>query len=102
MLIGWPSCGLPRNRTASVHYVLPDESLILIGDPMIWRQREPTLKEILSDSIVTALMSADGVDPLELEAMLTQINRKSKSPRQTGRWGTWSCRPAPTHDAPVP
>jgi hypothetical protein len=69
---------------------------------MIWRQREPTLKEILSDSIVTALMSADGVDPLELEAMLTQINRKSKSPRQTGRWGTWSCRPAPTHDAPVP
>ena len=69
---------------------------------MIWRQREPTLKEILSDSIVTALMSADGVDPLELEAMLTQINRKSKSSRQTGRWGTWYCRPAPTHDAPVP
>ena len=69
---------------------------------MIWRQREPTLKEILSDSIVTALMSADGVDPLELEAMLTQINRKLKSPRQTGRWGNWSCRPAPTHDAPIP
>jgi len=69
---------------------------------MIWRQREPTLKEILSDPIVTALMSADGVDPLELEAMLTQINRKSKPPRETGRWGTWSCRPAPTHDAAVP
>ena len=69
---------------------------------MIWRQREPTLKEILSDSIVTALMSADGVDPLELEAMLTQINKKSKSPRQTGRWDTWSCRQAPTHDAPGP
>ena len=66
---------------------------------MIWRQREPTLKEILSDPIVTALMRADGVDPLELEAMLTRINRKSKSPRQTGRWGTWSCRPAPTHKA---
>jgi hypothetical protein len=29
---------------------------------MIWRQREPTLKEILSDSIVIALMEADGVD----------------------------------------
>lgn len=66
---------------------------------MIWRQREPTLKEILSDPIVTALMSADGVDPLGLEAMLTQINGKSKSARQTGRWGTWSCRPAPTHKA---
>ena len=67
---------------------------------MIWRQREPTLKEILSDPIVTALMSADGVDPVELEAMLTQINRRLKSPRQTGRWGIWSCRPAPTHKAP--
>ena len=66
---------------------------------MIWRQREPTLKEILSDPIVTALMRADGVDPFELEAMLTRINRKPKSPRQTGRWGTWSCRPAPTHKA---
>jgi len=55
---------------------------------MIWRQREPTLKEILSDPIVTALMSADGVDPVELQAMLTQINRKSKSSRQTGRWGS--------------
>ena len=70
---------------------------------MIWRQREPTLKELLSDSIVTALMSADGVDPLELEAMLTQINRKSKSSRARQDDGdTWSCRPAPTHDAPVP
>jgi hypothetical protein len=61
---------------------------------MIWRQREPTLKEILSDPIVTALMSADGVDPLELEAMLTQINRQSKSLRQTGRWATGCHRPA--------
>ena len=69
---------------------------------MIWRQREPTLKEILSDPIVTALMSADGVDPLELEALLTQINRKSKSPRQTRRWGIGCCRPAAAHDAPAP
>jgi len=68
---------------------------------MIWRQREPTLKEMLSDPIVTALMSADGVDPLELEAMLTQINSKSKPPRQTGRWDIGCCRPAATHDAPA-
>jgi hypothetical protein len=66
---------------------------------MIWRQREPTLKEILSDPIVTALMRADGVDPLELETMLTRINRNRKSPHRTGRWGAWSCRPAPTHKA---
>ena len=69
---------------------------------MIWRQREPTLKEILSDSIVTALMQADGVDPVELEAMLTRINRKSRSPQETGRWGSWSCRPAPARDAHAP
>ena len=46
---------------------------------MIWRQREPTLKEILSDSIVTALMAADGVDPHELEAMLQKIGRTSNA-----------------------
>ena len=64
---------------------------------MIWRQREPTLKEILSDSIVTALMAADGVDPYELEAMLQKIGRTSK--HRTRRWGAWSCRPAPTPTA---
>jgi len=67
---------------------------------MIWRQREPTLQEILSDPIVTALMTADGVDPVELQAMLTQINRRLESPHQTGRWGIWSCPPAPAHKAP--
>ena len=66
---------------------------------MIWRQREPTLKEILSDSIVTALMAADGVDPHELEAMLQKIGRTSKHP--TRRWGAWSCRPAPNPTAAV-
>jgi hypothetical protein len=54
---------------------------------MIWRQREPTLKEILSDSIVTALMAADGVDPHELEAMLQKIGRTSKSLHRARRWG---------------
>ena len=37
--------------------------------------REPTLDEILSDSIVTALMQADAVDPEELAAMLKTIAR---------------------------
>jgi hypothetical protein len=54
---------------------------------MIWRQHEPTLKEILSDSIVTALMEADGVDPDELEAMLKKIGGTSKAIRQERRWG---------------
>jgi hypothetical protein len=34
---------------------------------------ELTLSELLSDSIVKALMNADGVDPVALEAMLRQM-----------------------------
>ena len=37
--------------------------------------REPTLDEILSDSIVAAVMQADAVDPDQLGAMLGQIAR---------------------------
>ena len=39
---------------------------------MNWYYREPTLDEILSDSIVRALMEADGVDPQELLATLRE------------------------------
>ena len=38
--------------------------------------REPTLNEILSDSIVRALMEADGIDPQELAATLRQAGLK--------------------------
>jgi hypothetical protein len=38
--------------------------------------REPTLDEILSDSIVRAVMEADGIDPQELAATLRQAGRK--------------------------
>jgi hypothetical protein len=34
--------------------------------------REPSLKEVLSDPIVRAMMDADGVDPHELNAMLRE------------------------------
>jgi len=37
--------------------------------------REPTLDEMLSDSIVEALMRADAVDPDELGAMLGRVAR---------------------------
>jgi hypothetical protein len=37
--------------------------------------REPTLDEILSDSIVEAVMQADAVDPDELGVMLGRIAR---------------------------
>jgi hypothetical protein len=37
---------------------------------MNWSYREPTLDEILSDSIIRALMEDDGIDPQELAAAL--------------------------------
>jgi hypothetical protein len=42
---------------------------------MNWYYREPSLEEMLSDPIVRAMMDADGVDPLELEAMLKEVGR---------------------------
>jgi hypothetical protein len=44
-----------------------------IASPMSWCRRDPTITEILSDSIVVAVMKADGVDPVALEAQLRRI-----------------------------
>jgi hypothetical protein len=41
-----------------------------------WRQREPTLEDILSDSIIKAMMKADGVAPHQLAAMLKEVGRR--------------------------
>ena len=43
---------------------------------MRWDHREPTLKEMLSDSVVRDVMEADGVDPQELAAMLSAIGEQ--------------------------
>jgi hypothetical protein len=43
---------------------------------MNWCNRELTLNEILSDSIVRALMEADGIDPQELAVTLRQAGRE--------------------------
>ena len=40
---------------------------------MSLRCREPSLEELLADSITRAVMEADGVDPGELDAELRQI-----------------------------
>jgi DNA-binding GntR family transcriptional regulator len=40
---------------------------------MNWSYREPTLGEMLSDSLVKLVMKADGVDADELEAMLRRV-----------------------------
>ena len=47
-----------------------------------WRAppwREPTLKEILSEPIITALMDADSVDPAELKAVLAETSVQLRS-----------------------
>jgi hypothetical protein len=41
-----------------------------------YRQHEPTLEDILSDSIIEAVMKADGVDPHQLAAMLKELGRR--------------------------
>jgi hypothetical protein len=40
---------------------------------MSWSHREPRLEDMLADSIVKAVMEADGVDPRELETLFRQI-----------------------------
>jgi hypothetical protein len=40
---------------------------------MILCHREPTLDDILSDSIIRAMMKADGVDPVNLAKTLRQM-----------------------------
>jgi hypothetical protein len=52
--------------------------------PISWCFREPTIAEMLSDSIVMAMMAADGVDPVALEAQL----RGMADPRVAARCGT--------------
>jgi hypothetical protein len=40
---------------------------------MNWWYRDPTLAELLSDSLVKLVMKADGVDAGELEMMLRNV-----------------------------
>jgi hypothetical protein len=35
--------------------------------------REPSIEEMLADTIVRALMAADGIDPYELKALLNSV-----------------------------
>jgi hypothetical protein len=52
---------------------------------MNWWYREPSLRELLSDSLVITVMKADGVDAEELETMLRIVA---------------ASRSRPLHDAP--
>jgi hypothetical protein len=81
----WPGliCAATRDsdkseRTARFFPICPRGSRYWLAaheDQMSGRGREPMLDEILSDPIVVALMAADGVDPRELEAMVSRVGR---------------------------
>jgi hypothetical protein len=47
--------------------------MLKCGNNSVWYQREPTIAEILSDSLVKVVMRADGVDPEMLERDLRSI-----------------------------
>jgi hypothetical protein len=47
------------------------------------RYREPRLEDMLADSIVKAVMEADGVDPRQLEAELRQTTVLLRAIRRT-------------------
>jgi hypothetical protein len=49
--------------------------------PIRTRNSEPTITEMLSDSIVMAVMAADGVDPIALEAQLRGLARSTTADR---------------------
>jgi len=50
---------------------------------MSQRHREPRLEATLADSIVKAVMEADGVDPSELEVELRQTAAQLRAIRRT-------------------
>jgi hypothetical protein len=49
------------------------------------RQPEPTLEDILSDSIIEAVMKADSVDPHKLAAKLREVGRRLAVARARAR-----------------
>jgi hypothetical protein len=57
-------------------------NILLVGQSKVnpmncWR--EPSLEDILSDPITQAVISADGVDASELDAMLRRVAQKRRS-----------------------
>lgn len=62
---------------------------------MMWCFHEPGLEDMLADSIVRAVMDADGVDPRALAATLREtavLWRASQSGGATGYGADRNCR----------
>ena len=64
---------------------------------MSLRHREQRLEDILADSIVRAVMEADGIDPRELEtelrhtAALLRARRRTLKSRSLWDWAAGQC-----------
>ena len=68
--------------------------MLKCGNNSVWYQSEPTIAEILSDSLVKVVMRADGVDPEMLErdlrSMAQMIETNSRiAPDSSWRGNEW-------------
>src|SRR5262249_27248518 len=73
----------PRSESPG-HRALTSIGRHVRSPTMNWHHREPTLDEILSDSIVRAVMEVDGVNPHELETMLRRGAQRLRDARRGG------------------
>jgi hypothetical protein len=55
----------------------------------VWYQREPTIAEILSDSLVKVVMRADGVDPEMLERDLRSMAQMIETNSRIATYSPW-------------
>jgi len=69
---------------------------------MNYRQPELTLEDILSDSIIEAVMKADGVDPHQLAAMLKELGRRWAGERSSVAQGRHNPTPGRCEHATAP
>jgi hypothetical protein len=76
--------------------------MLKCGNNSVWYQREPTIAELLSDSLVKVVMRADGVDPEMLErdlrsmAQMIEMNSRFAT---ASRWRGKSGGEAPADQA---
>jgi hypothetical protein len=64
--------------------------MLKCGNNNVWYQREPTIAEILSDSLVKVVMRADGVDAEMLERDLRSMAQMIETNSQIATGSRWS------------
>jgi len=61
-----------------MYFVLQEGRVTCVMD----RCRQPAIKEVVNDTLIRAVMRADGVDPAELESTLRSLAaRRQRAPR---------------------